>query len=170
LPDFSGNKYGFRRYSGDAFNGDGLMPDLYQVVFRIKPSGTGGTLAVCPYYQSPTKYSLVLLNRNTNTVSLWEMDGATPTSGTTGTYDLSTNHRGWRPLPSPDADGAYAIKVRVNAQWHSLAVWIGSTWIDTPLVDSVTTQPHGIAIRTSGDPQGVLDVSVTKYTDPNQAR
>jgi hypothetical protein len=170
LPGFSGNQFAFRRYGGNAFHGDGGMPDLYQVVVRIRPTGPDGTIAVCPYYLSPTQYCLVLLDRKAKTVSLWEMNGVTPTSGTKGTYDLSQNHRGWQPLPSPDADGAYTIKTKVNSEWHSLAVWVGTTWIDTPKVDSVTSQPHSAAIRTSGSPQEILGISITKYSDPYQAR
>jgi hypothetical protein len=58
----------------------------------------------------------------------------------------------------------------VNAQWHSLAVWVSGVWIDTPKVDSVTNQTHYAAIRTSGRPQEVLDIAITKYTSPDQAR
>jgi hypothetical protein len=170
IPAFSGSHYAFRRYAGKAFNGDGTLPDLYQVTVRIRPTATDGTIAVCPYYLSPTQYCLVLLDRKAKTVSLWEMNGATPTGGTQGTYDLSQNHRGWQPLPGPDPDGAYTIRTKVNAQWHSLAIWVGSSWIDTPKVDSVTSQPHFAAIRSSGLPQEVVGISITKYTDPNQAR
>jgi hypothetical protein len=170
LPTFNGSQYAFRRYAGGAFQGDGQVPDLYQVEYRIRPTGSGGSIAVCPYYLSPTQYCLVRIDLGAKNVSLWEIDGATPTSGESGTLDLSQNHRGWRPLPAPDSDGAYPIRVRVNTTFHSLALWVDKTWIDNPLVPSVTARPHGIAIRTSGHPQEVLAVSVTTYTDPMKAR
>jgi hypothetical protein len=172
MPAFTGQQYAFRRYGGDAFRGGGAMPDLYQVYIRIRPKekDADGTIAVCPYYLSPTQYALVLLDLKAKNVSLWEMNGATPTSGIDGAYDLSKNHRGWRPLPSPDHDGGYSIKVKVNTQWNSMAVWVGDTWIDTPKVASVTDQPHYVAVRTSGVPQEILKIGINRFTDPLQAR
>ncbi|MBC7545547.1 MAG: hypothetical protein H7338_22690 [Candidatus Sericytochromatia bacterium] len=170
LPVFTGPRYAMRRYSGSTFGADGRVPNLYEVSFRIKPTVMEGRITVAPYFLDATHYCLVQLDLMNRNVSLWEVNGGTPTSGNQGTVDLSQAHRGWRPLPAPDADGSYTVRTRVNGAWHSLAVWVGSTWIDTPKVDSVDDRPHSVAIRTSGSAQDVLGVRVEGYTDPNQAR
>ncbi|MBC7544426.1 MAG: hypothetical protein H7338_17025, partial [Candidatus Sericytochromatia bacterium] len=170
LPAFSSYQYGFRRYAGAAFGADGRTPDLYQVTYRIKPAAGANQIAVLPYYLDPTHYMMVMLNLTNRNVSLWQFDGGTPTSGSTGTTDVSQNFRGWRPLPAPAADGSYMIRVKVNAVWHSLAVWVGGTWIDTPYLPAVNQQPHTIGIRANGAPQGVVSVDVLRYDTPEQAR
>jgi hypothetical protein len=170
LPAFTGAQYGFRTYTGAAYRPEGGMPDLYQVTYRIKPTTPGGQIAVLPYYLDPTHYVMVQLDRTNRNVSLWQIDGGTPTSGNAGAIDLSQKFRGWQPLPPPDSDGAYTVRIRVNAIWHSLAVWVGGTWIDTPYVADVRQQAHTIGIRSNGTPQDVTAINVLRYDDPGQAR
>lgn len=170
LPTFSGHRWAFRRYAGDAFGSDGQMPDLYQFSVTVRPQTDAGQIVVVPYYKDPTTYQAVILNLSGKNVSIIEYVGGTPASGASGTYDLSQNHRGWQPLPAPNDDGSYTVRVKVNAQWHSLAVWVNNSWIDTPYVPAVDREPHWVAIRTNGTPQTVLSAEVLRYDDPMEAR
>ena len=157
----------FRRYNGEDFGPDGLLPSRYRVTVQGRSLGGAtrfngyGELAVEVYYLSPVTYVEVL--QTDTQLLIWQAIEAPPMQGS-----------GWRLLahyPHPAAIGEWvnfgAIVDTKRGRCTALLNGrpVASTF--SPLLKDV---PHGLTLRATGNREEWRSLTIQELPDKSAER
>jgi hypothetical protein len=138
----------FRRYKGTALGtANGALPDRYLAELDVTPidsvnyapTGDQGTQV---YYLDPTHYVEVLIKPTM--FEVWQCDGGVPFTST-----------GWTRLYFSDATTAANqtrhLGAEIDCTTHTLKAFFEGQLMTTLTIPMLTTQPHFLALRGTGN-------------------